>query len=375
MDLITSIIGIFGYIWPFLFILTIIVFIHELGHFLAARFFGVQVEEFSVGFGKELFGYTDKKGTRWKFSLVPLGGYVKMLGDADPSGMTQSEPVSEDAFFEEHAFVRKSLWARSIIVFAGPLANFVLTFLIFLFFILFLGERVSLPRIDDIVPNSAAQKAGFQIGDVIKTLNEQPVESFKDISKVTIISAGKKLYFTVKREGDILPIVATPEIVEKKDENGNILRIGRLGIISKPTTQDYTHKQYGFFGASSKALSETYYMMKQTVHFASEMIVGRQDTSQLGGPVRIAQISGEVAQYGLLPLLQLVAMLSISIGIINLLPLPILDGGHLLFYIIEAIRGKPLSSKVQQSFMTVGMSLLLILMVFVTFNDIVSLLG
>lgn len=363
-----------GYLIPFLFVLTVVVFFHELGHFLVARWCGVAVKVFSVGFGPELFGFTDRKGTRWRLSAIPLGGYVKFLGDENEASRTDREALKELSEPERRrAFAVQPVWARAAIVAAGPIANFILAILIFTAVFSLYGRQATSAKVDVLVPGGVAEKAGFKTGDIIVAIDGKPVESFTDLQRVVSVSAGVTLTFTVTRNGAEETIVATPELKEISDEFGNKHNAGMLGIQRNTSAADVVTEHYSPPQAFVVAVSETWFVAERTVSYLVGVIVGRESADQLGGPIRVAKISGEVATFGFLALINLAAVLSISIGLINLFPVPMLDGGHLLFYAIEAIRGRPLSERAQDIGFRIGFAAVVMLMIFATFNDIIHL--
>jgi regulator of sigma E protease len=366
---------ILGTIVPFLFVLTLVVFIHELGHFSVARWCGVGVKAFSVGFGPELLGFTDKRGTRWKLSVIPLGGYVKFSGDENVASAPDPEAIAQmDETERAEAFHLKPLWQRAAVVVAGPVANFILAIAIFGGVFFALGERVTVPRVDSVQENSAAQAAGLQPGDVFVAIDDDPVETFADVQRVVAFSAERPLRFTVDRSGTLLDVTIVPERREIDDGFGNIQRVGIIGVQHEADENDVTVIEYGPIAATGRAVEQTGRVITQSLTYIGRIIVGQESADQLSGPVRVAKISGDVATLGLLALLQLAAVISVSIGMINLFPIPMLDGGHLAFYAIEAIRGKPLSDGAMEMSFRVGLAMVMGLMVFATWNDITTLM-
>jgi regulator of sigma E protease len=367
--------GPIGWLVPFLFVLSVIVFFHELGHFLVARWCGVRVLIFSVGFGPELFGFTDRRGTRWKFSAVPLGGYVKFFGDENAASVPDQAAVAQmDAGARQQSFFHKSVGQRAAIVAAGPIANFILAILIFAAVFTIYGKQISTPRVDAVQENSAAAQAGFQPGDLILSIDGRPIESFSDMQRIVAVSAGRQLSFEIARGGAQMNLTATPAIREVKDNFGNVSRIGVLGITRSMAPGDVRTEQVGPLRAVVMGAEQTWFVVDQTMSYLSKVVMGRESADQLGGPIRIAQVSGQMASLGLMPILHLAAVLSVSIGLLNLFPIPLLDGGHLLFYAIEAVRGRPLSERAQEVGFRIGLALVLMLMVFATYNDITGLL-
>jgi|SRR4051794_36338806 len=363
-----------GFVIPFLFVLAIVVFFHELGHFLIARWAGVKVLTFSLGFGPELAGFNDRHGTRWKVSAVPLGGYVKFFGD-DTEASTPSAEALANMTEQERAdsFHHKKVGPRAAIVAAGPIANFLLAIVIFTGLFTFLGKPSTTARVDKVEANSAAAAAGFQVGDVVTSIDGTRIDSFSDMQRIVGIRAGEKLTFTVKRGDATLKLQGTPELKETKDPFGNVRRAGVLGITRQTSAGDVTTERVDPATALWLGVKETWFVVERTFAYIGGIFTGRESADQIGGPLRIAQISGQVASIGLAPLVQLAAVLSISIGLLNLFPIPLLDGGHLLFYAVEAVRGRPLSDRAQEMGFRIGLGLVLMLMVFATYNDILHL--
>jgi regulator of sigma E protease len=366
--------GLIGYVVPFLFVLTIVVFFHELGHFLIARWAGVKVLTFSLGFGPELAGFNDRFGTRWKISAVPLGGYVKFFGDESEASTPSSETLS-NMTEEERAgsFHHKDVGRRAAIVAAGPIANFILAIVIFTCLFTFFGKPSTTARVDKIEASSAAAAAGFQVGDIVTAIDKQAIGSFSDMQRIVSIHAGEPLTFTIKRGDSTLQLQGTPELKEVKDAFGNAHRLGVLGITRQTSAGDVTTERVDPATALWLGVKETWFVVDRTLAYIGGVFTGREAADQVGGPLRIAQISGQVATIGLAALIHLAAVLSISIGLLNLFPVPLLDGGHLLFYAVEAVRGRPLSERAQEMGFRIGLGLVLMLMVFATYNDILHL--
>jgi regulator of sigma E protease len=366
--------GLIGYAIPFLFVLTIIVFFHELGHFLVARWAGVKVLTFSLGFGPELVGFNDRHGTRWKISAVPLGGYVKFFGD-DTEASTPSVETLAKMTEEEQAgsFHHKKVGPRAAIVAAGPIANFLLAIVIFTCLFTFFGKPSTSARVDKVEANSAASAAGFQIGDIVTAIDGSKIESFSDMQRYVSARAGETLHFTVKRGDGIVHLAGTPQMRAEKDRFGNVQRLGVLGITRQTMPGDAVTERVDPATAFWLAIKETWFVVDRTMTYIGRVFTGREAADQIGGPLRIAEISGQIATLGLAPLIQFSAWLSISIGLLNLFPVPLLDGGHLLFYAVEAVRGRPLSERAQEMGFRIGLGLVLMLMVFATYNDILHL--
>jgi regulator of sigma E protease len=366
--------GLIGYIIPFLFVLTIVVFFHELGHFLVARWAGVKVLTFSLGFGPELAGFNDRHGTRWKISAIPLGGYVKFFGD-DSEASTPSSEMLANMTDEERkgSFHHKRVGARAAIVAAGPIANFILAILIFACLFTFFGKPSTTALVDQVEAGSPAAAAGFQVGDVVTAIDGTRIDSFSDMQRIVTVRPGEHLTFTIKRGDSTLQLHGTPELREVKDPFGNVHRGGVLGITRKTVAGDITTERVNPATALWLGVKETWFVIDRTLAYIGGVFTGREAADQVGGPLRIAQISGQVATIGLAALVHLAAVLSVSIGLLNLFPVPLLDGGHLLFYAVEAVRGRPLSDRAQEMGFRIGLGLVLMLMVFATYNDILHL--
>ncbi len=359
--------GLYGFGLPFLGILTVLVFVHEMGHYLVARYFGVRVEVFSIGFGPELFGWTDKNKTRWKISWVPLGGYVKMFGDADAASRPDQglEELTDDQ--KAVAFPYKTLGQRAWIVAAGPIANFLFAIVLLAGFFMIVGESYTPPIVGEVLEDSAAEKAGFQPDDRIIKINGWEIESFEEIQHHVSLVRDESLAIVVLRNGQEVALDARPEMIEITDGLGNKQTIGRLGIGGAKIEV----VRHGPLLALWRATEKTVSLTTGTLKAVKQMFVGTRSVEELGGPLRIAKISGQVAEFGLAMIVSFVALLSINLGLINLFPIPMLDGGHLLFYSIEAVRGRPLGERAQEYGFRIGLALVLSLMVFATWNDIV----
>ena len=365
--------GIAGYVIPFLFVLSIVVFFHELGHFLVARWCGVRVLVFSIGFGPEIIGFYDRHGTRWKISAIPLGGFVKFFGDDNVASASNGSRLADmDANERARSFVFQPVRKRASIVVAGPLANFLLAIVIFAAIFMLYGKQSMSARVDTVVPDSAAAAAGFQPGDLVTAINGVTIESFADMQRIIGESAGETLSITVERDGATRILKATPALEEKKDIFGT-RRIGILGIQRKPASEDLKFHPVPPLQAVWLGVRESWEVVDQTLDYVGAVILGRKSADQLGGPIRIAQMSGQVASLGFVVLMHFAGVISVSIGLLNLFPIPLLDGGHLLFYSIEALRGRPLSDRAQEVGFRIGLAIVLMLMIFATFNDIVHL--
>ncbi len=377
MELLTNITGFggsaFQYIFGFISVLMVIVFIHEMGHFLVARWCNIRVDVFSIGFGRELFGYTDKKQTRWKLCLIPLGGYVKFWGDNGEASFADDDAINKLTDAEKKiCFQTNPLWKKAAVVVAGPMANFVFAIAIFTAFLMSSGQPFVSPRVDNVVKGGAAERAGIEIGDIIVQINGNEIATFTDIRKYIMFSADKKLSLLVDRGGVNKSLDITPSKFTYTDKFGNEQNIGRIGIIHNSSNDEMQFKTLSLPDAFVTSLGEVKFIMQQTLISIKDLIIGQGDIKQLGGPVKIAQHSGQLASEGILPLVRLAALLSIGIGLFNLFPIPMLDGGHLVFYSIEAILGKPLPKIYMEYAMRFGILLLFSFFIFVTVNDIIS---
>lgn len=362
------------YLVPFVFVLSIVVFFHELGHFLVARLCGVRILAFSIGFGPEIVGFHDRHGTRWKIALIPLGGYVKFFGDDSAASTPDKARISTmDEAERAESFIYQPVTKRAAIVAAGPIANFLLAIVIFSGIFMLFGMQTMSARVDDVQPDSPAATAGFQPGDMVLSINGEKIDSFSDMQRIVSDSAGDHLDIKVERNGKEVDLKATPELREEKDIFGNAHRIGLLGIKRSPAPGDVKYQPVSPPRAVLLGAQETWFVVDKTLNYIGKVIVGRESANQLGGPIRIAQMSGQVASVSLVALIHMAAVLSVSIGLLNLFPIPLLDGGHLLFYSIEAMRGRPLSERAQEVGFRIGFAIVLMLMIFATFNDIVHL--
>ena len=362
MSLLSSI-GI--YVVPFLVILSIVVFVHEFGHYFVARRNGVRVDVFSIGFGPELFGFNDRAGTRWKFSALPLGGYVKMHGDADPTSST----IDLKAWPEPDSFPAKSVGQRMAIVVAGPFANFAFAIVVLGLLFATVGRPVTPAEVGEVQAGSAAEVAGLKPGDRIVAVDGAPLASFEDLQGVVRDRPGVALTFTIERAGRTLDLKVTPRETEITDRFGHVHRIGLIGVSRSGVEFQRTNPLLALVDGGR----ETFSLIGGTLSALGEMIIGSRTTEELGGPLRIAQMSGEIAEEGAVPLIWFTAVLSINLGLINLFPIPMLDGGHLVLYAIEGVRGRPLNERSQEVAFRFGLVLVLTLMVFATWNDLVQL--
>ena len=365
-NLIGYIPSIVQYILAFSFLITVVVFVHEMGHYLVGKWCGIGVETFSIGMGKQLWGRYDKSGTLWRVALFPVGGYVKFKGDEDLSGKKDKSTSVKDS----ENFHSKSVWQKIATTAAGPVFNFILATFIFAGIFIFKGEAIVEPYVGQVVEDSAASRSGIKKGDYILSINGSDIDSFNDIRKIVIENPEEKLNLIILRGGESIFINLKPSIVIEKDRFGGEYRIGRIGIIAEQDPSYFKTKKYNIFSGLVKGFNETFFLASKILEYLGKLIIGRESVDQMGGPIKIIQVSGQVAQYGFIPLLGLIAAISVNLGVINLLPIPVLDGGHLLFYSYEVIFGKPINQKVQEYGMQIGISLLIALMVFVTILDI-----
>lgn len=365
-----------GYIVPFILVLSLIVFVHEMGHYLAGRWSGIRVMAFSLGFGPELIGFNDRNGTRWKISAIPLGGYVKFFGDDDASSKPDMNAVSAMTEAERaESFHGAKLWKRAVTVAAGPFANFLLAICIFAVMFFLYGKPVTDPVVGDIKTGSAAEAAGIMPGDKIVSLNGESVVTFADIQRYVSIRPGVKIDVGIERGGENLVLPVTPRSTEVEDQFGNKMDIGVLGIMTDQQTGNSRIETLGAGQALAEGVRQSWHIVTGTFNYLGNLLTGRMKADQLGGPVRVAQASGEMATLGIAAVLQLAAVLSVSVGLLNLMPVPVLDGGHLVFYAVEAIRGKPVGETAQEVAFKIGLAMVLSLMVFATWNDIARLIG
>ena len=363
---------ILSFIIPFIILLTVVVFIHEYGHYYFAKRYGVGVTDFSIGFGKELFGFNDKSGTRWKFCAIPLGGYVKFFGDRNVFSQAEQEELLKKYSKEdqEKLFVTKPLYQRSLVVAAGPLANFVLAILIFSFIYMFAGKDFTPAQIQEVQKDSPAYLSGVKSGDVILSINNKKVTSILDVSTYINTSTTESIDVKVLRNSDEIIYKVNPKIIKSEDSLGNKINKKVIGIKISPLNNEFNRERLGPASALFYAVKETWFVTKVSLDFIVSMFKGKGDTTQLGGPIKIAKITGQVAQHGLIAFLSIMAYISISLGFINLFPIPMLDGGHLMFYAFEKILGRPLTQRTQEGFFRIGLFLLISLMFFTTFNDL-----
>ena len=361
----------FGTILPFLFILTVVVFVHEMGHYLVGRWCGIGVKAFSIGFGPEIIGFNDRRGTRWKLSAIPLGGYVKFAGDENASSRPDAAALSELSEEDRaQAFQFAAVWKRAATVFAGPAANFILTIAIFSTIFALYGRVIADPMVARAMPGSAAEIAGFLPGDKFLRVDGAPIETFSDVQRYVSTRAGQSIKFVMEREGKEVELTAIPKETEIKDPLGNKIKIGVVGVETNKDVGKFRVVNYGPIAAVGEGIKESFFIAGQTGEFLGRLVRGREDKCQLGGPVKIATMAGKAAEKGFTWLIQLTALLSIGIGILNLLPIPPLDGGHLLFYAIEGAIRRPVTEKLQEWVYRIGGIMVLTFMGFVIFNDL-----
>ncbi len=360
-----------SYVVPFLAVLTIIVFVHEMGHYLVARWNGIAIQTFSIGFGPELIGFNDRRGTRWRLSAIPLGGYVRFVGDMNAASVPDQEVIARAGpELSRQLFVNKNVWQRISVVVAGPIANIIFTLLVLYALLLGYGRYTLPPVVGFVGPWSPAMAAGLQTGDRIVSVDGYAVRGFEDFQRLVSTAPQRTITVTLERDGQPLTLTATPDVVETTDRFGNRHRIGRMGVTNQVEQSDLVLYHPGPVEAIGMTLEEVRFIIDRTVAFLGDFFVGRGDVDQLGGPIKVATVSQQVATLGIVPLINLMALLSLNIGIFNLLPIPMLDGGHLVYYIAEAIRGRPLPQRIQDFGYRVGLAIVFTLMIFTLINDI-----
>lgn len=353
------------------FVVTIIIFVHEMGHYLIARWCGIEASAFSLGFGPQIIGYIDKRGTRWRLALIPFGGYVKFVGDGDDMSSFQSSPIVEGSLASAHA------WKRALTVFAGPLFNFLFAIVILTFFFFIYGRVAVEPVVGSLVKDSPAFQADLRLGDRFIEMDGRKVESFEDLMNYVTLHGKDPIEFKIERMGRVFTAVITPKVIEQNDRFGNRIQGGLIGIGAPVDPDNSTHLdpayikhiRYGFAKAVKKSIERTTFIITQTIFFISRLIGGKEDHCGISGPSRIAKIAWKVSETGLGSLLNFTAFLSISIGLINLFPLPPLDGGHLVLHVFEVLTGRSVSAKIQEIIFRLGFFILLLFMTFTIFND------
>jgi regulator of sigma E protease len=358
----------FGYFIPFVVALTIIVFIHEMGHFLVARWCGVKVEAFSIGFGREIFGWNDRHGTHWKLCWLPLGGYVKFEGDANATSLPETT-VDKDAIRSPGNFHGKKVWQRALVVVAGPVANFLLAILIFACVYAFIGVPANAPRVEKVMPGTAAEKAGIQPGDLFTAIDGRKIKTFTDVQEVVLVRGGEELNLTIERNGKPIELKLVPDTVVEKDGFGGSFKRGQLGV-QRASEEGLPLNKLSLPAAVSKGVRETWHIVSVTCKYIGKIFSGTESSKQIGGAISIAKGAGDNASAGFPSFAYFIGVLSVSVGLINLFPIPMLDGGHLVYYAIEAVLGKPLGPKAQEWGFRVGLSLVVMLMAFGLWNDL-----
>ena len=373
LNLLTTILDkAYHYGLPFVVVLSVLVFVHEFGHYWVARRCCVRIDAFSIGFGPEIAGWTDRAGTRWRIALVPMGGFVKMFGDADASSRPDSEAAARmDEDDRKVSFMHKKLWQKALVVGAGPAANFLFAILVMSALFATVGQPFTPPVVGKIQPDSAAERAGLEPGDVIHSVDGAEVRRFEELQQIVSLNSGQPMTLQIERRGQTVSIVATPSIVNEKDRFGNVERIGRLGVYP---SSDLVIRHEDPATAVWQATRETWSITSNTLGVVWQMVIGVRGTEDLSGPIGIGQMSGEFWREGFVPLVHFVALLSISLGLINLFPIPVLDGGHLLFYAIEGVRGRPVSERALAFGFRVGFALILSFFVFVMWHDLARLM-
>ena len=361
-----------NYIIPFLILITIVVFIHEYGHYYFAKKYGVGITDFSIGFGKEIFGWHDKYGTRWKICWIPLGGYVKFFGDRNVfSAPEQQDLINKYSEKDKNKlFILKPLYQRSIIVAAGPLANFVLAIIIFSIINIFIGKDMTPAVINEVMNDSPAFASGLKKNDKILSIDKNEVKSILEVSTFINTSISKNIEFVIMRDEEEIRMFVTPNLIDSTDAFGNSIKKKVVGIKLSPLNNEFKKEKLGLVKSFYYAVNEVWFVSITSLKYIVGMLSGSTDSSQLGGPIKIAQITGQVAEHGLMPFISIMAYISVSLGLINLFPIPMLDGGHLMFYMFEKILGRPLKQKTQEVFFRIGLFLLFSLMFFVTFQDL-----
>jgi regulator of sigma E protease len=376
MEFLTSSAGnILSALPPFLLVLTIVVFFHELGHYLVGRWCGIHADVFSVGFGPELIGRNDKHGTRWKLSLIPLGGYVKFRGDENAASLPSGAGSDLNEAERDGSFPGAALWRRAATVAAGPVANFILAIAIFAVMFATNGRAISDPVVSKVLPASAAEAAGILPGDRFVAIDGVEVEIFDDVQRYVSVRPEVPITVTLEREGEMVDVTLTPERTEISDTFGNKMEVGRIGVATNNDSGNFRVREYGPLEAVGEGVAQSWYIVTRTVDYIGNIITGREKADQLGGPIRVAKYSKDMSTLGIGALIQLAAVLSVSIGLLNLMPVPMLDGGHLVFYAIEAIRGRPPGAVAQEWAYRFGLTLVLALMLFATWNDVSMLIG
>ncbi|SER47884.1 RIP metalloprotease RseP [Rhizobium sp. NFR03] len=365
-----------GYIVPFLLVLTLLVFVHEMGHYLVGRWSGIKIVAFSIGFGPELVGFNDRHGTRWKFCAIPLGGYVKFYGDEDAASTPDYQKL-EGLSAEERVrtFLGAALWKRAATVAAGPIANFILAIVIYALLFSTYGKPIADPVVSEVKAGSAAAESGIRPGDLLVSIDGSTVTTFDDVRRYVGVRPEMPIVVEIRRDGQLLQVPMVPKRTEITDQFGNKMEMGIIGILTNQESGNFRLQSFGPLEAIGQGAVESWHIVTGTFAYIGNLVTGHMKADQLGGPIRVAQASGQMATLGIAAVLQLAAVLSVSIGLLNLMPVPVLDGGHLMFYAIEAVRGRPLGPSAQDIAFRIGFAMVLMLMVFATWNDISSLVG
>ncbi len=365
-----------GYVVPFLLVLTLLVFVHEMGHYLVGRWSGIRILAFSIGFGPELVGWTDRHGTRWKLAAIPLGGYVKFYGDEDAASVPDYKRLEALAPEERsQTFLGAKLWKRAATVAAGPIANFILAIAIFAVLFSVYGRQVADPVVARVNENSAAAQAGVVPGDRLISIDGTPVVTFDDVRRYVSVRPEMPISIRIERNGAMLDLSMVPQRTELTDQFGNKMEIGVIGILTDQEAGNFRTVNYGPIEAVGQGILQSWHVVTGTFDYLSNVVTGRMKADQIGGPIRVAKVSGQMATLGIPFLLNIAAILSVSIGLLNLMPVPVLDGGHLMFYAVEALRGRPVGPAAQDVAYRIGFAMVLMLMVFATWNDISMFFG
>lgn len=377
MDQLTAFFGFLsGYILPYVVVLSLLVFVHEMGHYLAGRWSGIRVLAFSIGFGPEIVGYTDTHGTRWKLSAIPLGGYVRFYGDADAASLADGDELAEMSLAERaQTLAGAKLWKRAVTVAAGPIANFLAAIAIFAVLFATHGKPVADPVVAEVKAGSAAFEAGVQPGDVLVALDGDRIETFDEVVRYISMRPEMPVVVTVRRNEGEVDLNMVPRRTVTTDRFGNEMEVGQIGIVTNQQSGNFRIVELTPLQAVGEGVLQTWHIVIGTFDYLSNLFAGRMNADQLGGPVRVVQASGQMATLGIVALFNLAAVLSVSLGLLNLMPVPVLDGGHLVLYALEAIRGKPVGQNAQEIAFRVGLAMILSLMVFATWNDISRLIG
>ncbi|NUS67051.1 MAG: RIP metalloprotease RseP [Ensifer adhaerens] len=365
-----------GYVVPFLLVLTLLVFVHEMGHYLVGRWSGIRILAFSIGFGPELVGWTDRHGTRWKLAAIPLGGYVKFYGDEDAASVPDYKRLEALAPEERsQTFLGAKLWKRAATVAAGPIANFILAIAIFAVLFSVYGRQVADPVVARVNENSAAAQAGVVPGDRLISIDSTPVVTFDDVRRYVSVRPEMPISIRIERNGAMLDLSMVPQRTELTDQFGNKMEIGVIGILTDQEAGNFRTVNYGPIEAVGQGVLQSWHVVTGTFDYLATVVTGRMQADQIGGPIRVAKVSGQMATLGIPFLLNIAAILSVSIGLLNLMPVPVLDGGHLMFYAVEALRGRPVGPAAQDVAYRIGFAMVLMLMVFATWNDISMFFG